>query len=301
MSCSKVPYLGFANCLRLANDDYEIVASTDVGPRILRYARIGGDNVLGEVPNDKVATALGDWKPWGGHRLWAAPENMPATYAPDDVPLERVDGDTRTIELVERIHPATRLRKRMRVSLDAATSEVTIDHRITNHADADVAIASWGLTILRGGGEALLPQEPFGPHPEYLLPARPMAVWQFTDMSDPRFTFGRRLSRIRTDASRASPQKIGIGNKQGWAAYHVGDELFVKRFEYDADATYPDYGCNAEVFTAGPFIEVESLSALRRVPPGESVEHRERWSLVASVDPIVASDDVAALEASARA
>jgi hypothetical protein len=153
---------------------------------------------------------------------------------------------------------------------------------------------------MRGGGEALLPQEPFGPHPEHLLPARPMAVWPFTDMSDPRFTFGRRLIRVRTDEVRATPQKIGIGNKQGWAAYHVGNMLFVKRFAHHEGGAYPDYGCNTEIFTAGSFIEVESLSPLRRLLPGSSVEHEERWSIVESVDPVLDCDDVAALAASAR-
>ncbi len=43
--------------------------------------------------------------------------------------------------------------------------------------------------------------------------------------------------------------------------------------------TYPDFGCNCETYTAGTFIELESLGPLEVVAPGESVQHLERWSL----------------------
>ena len=44
--------------------------------------------MLAELPDTKVTTDLGEWKPWGGHRLWAAPEAMPRTYSPDNSPID---------------------------------------------------------------------------------------------------------------------------------------------------------------------------------------------------------------------
>jgi hypothetical protein len=73
-------------------------------------------------------------------------------------------------------------------------------------------------------------------------------------------------------------------NKQGWAAYARGAALFVKRFAYREGASYPDYNCNCETYTAGDFIEVESLSPLARLEPDASAEHLERWSLFADVE-----------------
>ena len=77
----------------------------------------------------------------------------------------------------------------------------------------------------------------------------------------------------------AAPQKLGIANKQGWAAYHRGGTLFVKRFTYQEGATYPDYGSNNETYTAASFIEIESLGPISRLEPGMAVTHEERWSL----------------------
>ena len=76
---------------------------------MIRYAFVGGDNILGEVPDATTKTALGDWKPWGGHRLWIGPESMPRSYSPDNDPVQerRSSGNTRhLVQAIERsLHP----------------------------------------------------------------------------------------------------------------------------------------------------------------------------------------------------
>src|SRR4029450_3223532 len=66
---TRVTCLGTPGCIRLANDTVELVITTAIGPRVIRYAFLGGDNLLGEVPDLVTKTAFGEWKPWGGHRL----------------------------------------------------------------------------------------------------------------------------------------------------------------------------------------------------------------------------------------
>ena len=275
----KVTYLNLPNCYRLSNGAVEVVVTTDVGPRVVRYGFVGAENVLGEVPGAAVETELGAWKPWGGHRLWTAPEAMPRSYVPDNDSVEFEIADERTIRLVQRIERETGVQKELTVALDEEGSGVVLRHRIVNRNVWSVELAAWGLTIMRGGGEAILPQEPYGPHPECLLPARQLVLWPYTNMSDPRWTFGQRYIRLRVQEAAPAPQKIGVANKRGWAAYRLGETLFVKRFDYAEGASYPDLGCNNEVFTASSFVEIESLSPLRRLEPGEAVEHVESWHL----------------------
>jgi hypothetical protein len=74
----RVTYFNQPNCIRLSNDAVEVIITTAIGPRVIRYGFIGGDNLLGEVPEASVKTALGEWKPWGGHRLWTAPKTCRA-------------------------------------------------------------------------------------------------------------------------------------------------------------------------------------------------------------------------------
>jgi len=294
----KVSYLGLPNCLRLSNGTVEVVVTTDVGPRVVRYGFVGSENVLGECPEASVRTEWGEWKPWGGHRLWTAPEASPRSYAPDNEAVAAEAESERGVRLTPPVERRAGVQKELTVTLDPSGGGVTLLHRVTNRGAWRIEAAAWALTIMRGGGEAVIPQEPYGPHPQSLLPSRPLVLWPYTDMSDSRLRFGPKLVRVRSDASAPEPQKLGVLNKQGWAAYVLGETLFVKRFGYEEGARYPDYGCNNEVFTAGSFMEVESLSGLRELEPGEAVEHVERWSLVGGFAAGDAEDD---LDAAVRA
>jgi hypothetical protein len=284
VTVEKVNYLELPNCYRLSNGTIEVIVTTDVGPRILRYAFLGGENVLGEWPDLKVVSELGEWTAYGGHRLWTAPEAMPRTYAPDSLPVEfRID-DALGIRLLQPVEPATGIQKEVGVTLDAKGSRLTVRHKVTNRGYWSVELAPWAITIMRYGGTTILPQEPYRSHDEYLLPARPMTLWHYTDLSDPRWTLGRKFVRLRTDDTMEAPQKIGIANKLGWAAYLRSRTLFLKRVAYRENALYPDYGSNVETYTAGSFVEVETLGPLERLQPGQSTEHTEIWSLHANVE-----------------
>jgi hypothetical protein len=280
----RVSYLGLANCYKLSNGTAEAIVTTDVGPRVIRYAFSGGSNLLAEMPEASVKTEYGDWKPLGGHRLWHAPEAMPRTYVPDNSPLKVEMLGQNGIRLTQSVEAQTGIEKEMVVSLDAEGTGLTILHRLTNRAVWDVTLAPWALTIVAGGGVTILPQEPYIRHEDALLPARPLVLWHYTDLTDPRWSIGKRFVQLKTDAKIGEPQKIGIANKQGWAAYLLDRTLFVKRFPYRADSAYPDYGSNCETYTAGTFMEVETLGPLQLLTPGKSAEHTEKWSLFRNVN-----------------
>ena len=129
-----------------------------------------------------------------------------------------------------------------------------------------------------------MPLEPFKEHGDALLPSQPLILWPFTDLGDPRFDLRGRFVRLSADPKLASSQKAGLANKRQWAARYHGNTLFVKRFGYDPGAVYPDYGCNNEVYAEGEYLELETLGQLKRLAPGESVEHLERWELIEDVD-----------------
>jgi hypothetical protein len=106
-----------------------------------------------------------------------------------------------------------------------------------------------------------------------------MALWPYTDLTDPRWSIEKDTIRLRVDENLGSPQKFGVLNRQGWAAYQWKGILFTKRFIPVDGAAYPDMNSNTEVYTAGGFVEVESLSPLKRLGPGSSIDHGETWEL----------------------
>ena len=87
----KVEYKGWKNNLKLSNGTVELIATLDVGPRVIRYAFVGGDNVLKEYADQLGKSGEKDWQIRGGHRLWHAPEAQPHTYFPDNAPVDFKD------------------------------------------------------------------------------------------------------------------------------------------------------------------------------------------------------------------
>lgn len=280
----KVAYFGQPNCYRLSNGTVEVIVTTDIGPRVIRYGFIGQPNVFAEMPDDVVKTEWGDWKPYGGHRFWHAPEVKPRSYAPDNDPVEVKIEDDGAVRLTQRVEPQTGMQKELLVRLAPTGTTVEVLHRLTNKGVWAVEAAPWALTIVAGGGTTIIPQEPYISHDDKVLPARPMVLWHYTDLTDPRWTFGKKYIRLRTEASLNYAQKVGVANKQGWMAYWNGGTLFVKRFAYIDGAKYPDEGCNCETFTKGTFMEVETVGPLTKLEPGETAEHLERWYLFRNVN-----------------
>lgn len=276
-----IQYNNFSNCLRLTNNEVEVTVTTEVGPRIIGYSFVGGENILGLHPEAKVETALGIWKPYGGHRLWIAPENMPNSYAPDNSPIEYdYDSQNNSIKLTQPVELVTNTQKEISVTLNKSGSGVRVNHKITNRGTDSIELAVWALTIMRGGGEVFVPNEPFAPYSgETLLPIRNLTCWSYTDFTDSRWQFDKDFIRLKVDENKPEPQKIGVQNKQGWAMYRYENLEFVKCFDYIENAVYPDLNSNTEVYTAGSFVEIESLAPLLRLAPGESTEHNESWEL----------------------
>ena len=271
----KVAYAGWPNCIQVSNGQIELTATTDVGPRIIRFGFVGGPNLFSEVPEHLGKTGGDEWKSYGGHRLWHAPEVMPRSYVPDNSSIEHV-WDGRTLKLIQPVEASTGLQKEIEITLDAKANRVSVLHRIRNKNGWAIEAAPWALSVMRGPGTAIFPQEP---PVDQLLPVRPLVLWGYTDMRDARWTWGTKFIQLRSDPAADKPQKFGIMNTLGWAAYAREETVFIKRYNFDPKAVYPDFSCNTESYTRGDMIEVETVGPLRKIESGAFVEHFEHWFL----------------------
>jgi hypothetical protein len=277
----KVTCLSLSNCYKLSNGTVELVGTTDIGPRVMRYAFVGGENILGEVKGSLADKDKQTWQAWGGHRVWIAPEGQPKSYGPDNSPIKYTQVAPNSVRLEQPVEPGTGIQKSMTVTLEATGTGVTVVNTLTNRNQKPYELAVWALTIMNPvGGTAIIPQEPYASHDNALQPARPLVMWSYTNLADPRWAIGPKYIRLSVDPANKESQKIGVGNKVGWAAFARNGLLFIKRMPaYEHNQTYPDFGSSVEVYTAADFIEVESLGPMRTLKPGESAEHTERWSL----------------------
>lgn len=274
----KVEYKGWRNCYRISNGEVELIATSDVGPRVIRFGFVGGQNVFKEFTEQLGKSGEDKFQLRGGDRVWKAPEDPVATWAPDNVAVEiSVTGNG----LIARapVEPLTHLRKEIEIRMAERGTDVTVVHRVSNESLFPLEYSAWALTMMAPGGVAISGFPPRGKHPANLEATNPLVMWAYTNLADKRWTFTKKYLALRQDPNNSDAQKLGMFNPHTWGAYVLNGEVFIKQAAGDAHASYPDFGCSFETFTNNEFLEMETLSPLKKVAPGETVEQTEHWSL----------------------
>jgi hypothetical protein len=278
-----INYLGWPDSVRLSNSVLELVVVKEIGPRIMHLSPLGGENLLWIDDDLKGKAGPADkWVNYGGHRLWHGPELIERTYEPDNVPATvKKDGDGYIFTAPP--EGATGIQKALKVTLaSGSTPVVTIDHFLTNCSKAPFELAPWELTVVAHGGRVIIPHEPYAAHgqDDHYLPSRPLILWPFTDMSDPRWTWGKNFIQLKPDAALGDPQKLGAYVTEGWGAYTRPSGVTLFTFvppPTTGPETYIDFGSNFETFAKGAFQELETLGPLMTLQPGETLSHRVTW------------------------
>jgi hypothetical protein len=286
-----IPYKGWKNNLRISNGTVELVITLDVGPRIIRYAYVGGENIFKEYDEQMGKSGEESWQIRGGHRLWHAPEDVKRTYALDNTPVKFEKLGESGARFIQGVESITGIQKEIDVKLDEESTGVSIVHRLRNTNLWEVELAPWALTVMAQGGTAIIPLPDKISHPGSLqpgekpdyrgfVPNQNLIIWPFTDLADPRWHWGTKYITLKQDVNAKSPTKLGLALKTGWVAYLNHGLLFIKGIEYMEGQLYTDGGSNFETFTNKEMLEVESLGPLQRIAPGKAIEHVERWWLL---------------------
>ena len=286
----KLAWGGWPNCYRISNDAVDLIVTSDVGPRIMRYGFINGRNFFKNFDESMGRSGEPEWVLRGGHRIWAAPEQSPRTYAPDNAPVEiHIKGST--LAALQPVEPSTGLQKQITVELAASGTGVVVRHSIKNTLVWSIEVAAWSVSMMAQRGIGITGFPPRGKHPDILPPTHPLVMWAFTDLTDSRWKFTNKYVMLQQDPDNPVPQKIGHFNPKTWGAYLLGSELFIKRYDADASQPYPDLGCSYETFTRNDMLELETLGPLTKLAPGASLEHIERWSLHSGIELRTFSDE----------
>jgi len=269
----KIEYAGLPNCYRAYNEEIELIASSDTGPRVLHFGFIREWNEF--VPAQKHG--------FSGHRLWHAPEAFPRSYVSDDHPVEFTH-HTKFFSLTQSAEKETGIQKEMDISINPDKNHLTVVHRLYNRGLWPVEIAPWAISAMAVGGKAIFPLPARKPADRTnLLPTSLLAIWEYSDLTDPRLKIGRRFIILAQDVNAAAPLKIGVMDTDNWVAYWNKGHLFLKTFEYKKGAAYPDFGSSAESYSSDRILELETIAPLKLVQPNESAEHIENWYLFRDV------------------
>lgn len=286
----KTEYKGWKNCYRVTNGEIEAIVTADVGPRIIRFGFVGGQNMFKEFTEQLGKSGEKDFQLRGGSRVWKAPEDPVATWAPDNVPVNIKVTATGLIATAP-VEPLTNLQKEIEISMEAAGNKATVSNRITNRGLFPLEFSPWVLTMMAQGGMMVSGFPPRGTHPQNLEATNPLVMWAYTDLSDPRWKFTKKFMTLRQDPNNSAAQKLGSFNRDTWVAYLLNGEAFMKRASADPSKTYTDFGCSFETFTNNEFLEIETLGPMTKVDPGRTVEQVEHWGLYKNVKPAAITDE----------
>ena len=280
----KIQFGGFSEALELTNGQVRLVVAVEAGPRVLAYGFVNSQNFFHVFENESGPINDGQWHSYGGHRLWYAPEVAARTYYPDNAPVDWVfENNTLTLNCPD--ETSRWLGKKIEITLDENSTRVTVDHTLKNIGLWPLEVSIWCLSVMAPGGTLKVPQPPFVPHGagpgETFEPARKLIIWPFTPMNDPRFSWGNEFIEMRQDNAIPGKLKFGLLNDAEYVLYKLNNETFRKDYPCIKDAVYPDMGCNSEFYTQSDpgFLEVESLSPMLKLEPGQEGSHREVWSL----------------------
>ena len=267
VTVTEIPsYENYGRCVRIANAAAEALVTVDVGPRVIKFARTGGVNVMfNDLPREAVNAGAdfdrhfypgAKFLNYGGHRMWLSPESSPETYYPDNdpVPYEIVENGA-VFTPKPQAENGVALQIEIRMDSDAPSLDVV--HRATNIGKASKTFAPWALTVLDQGGTEIIP-----------------------------------LNTHRQDPDAKAAFKIGFDNFAGRGYYAIGDTVFIKTYYPNhPDGVYPDNGMSFETYTASLFLELETLGELKEMVPGETAAHKENWKLAVNPGSFDARDD----------
>jgi hypothetical protein len=273
-----VEFLGHS-AIEVVERGVRMLVVYDVGPRIAWFGR--DDNVLFW---DDAERGSGQWRLYGGHRLWLTrpgADESEETYLADDEPCD-VKATARSVVVTA---PVTEMQIEKSFVVRAARGEFTVEHRVCNRGQMLWSGGAWALTCTRPARGT-----------RYRIPlGGGSSTWDVTTLVIPTRWGGTHTSRLddpqfelASDALLLAPRGIEakrmIGAPQG--TLEMIDRrrgTFRKRAPYVRHASYP-LGTNLAVYVAPEnfMVELETMSPIITLAPGESFVHVETWQLLAA-------------------
>lgn len=299
----EMDYENYGRCVQISNGIIDVVVTIDCGPRIVRFGFTDEANILYNDLERKYVTHNQSMEEcygkdaafycYGGHRLCLSPERMPETYYPDNDPVVYgilPDGVSFT--------PARQKHNDMQLSFEVVMGEGATDimvvHSAKNCSKEKQTYALWAVTMVNGGGIEIIPQNKDDNN--ILFPNRTISFWPYTDIRDKRIFLGNHNLTVQHNSSVETALKLGVNNVSGWVSYTNKDYTLVKRFVHSAQAPYPDFGCSYETYVNKDYVEMQSLSPLYNIEPGQGIRHVENLSLFKAPAAPVSPTDEDAIE-----
>jgi hypothetical protein len=290
---SLIHYNGWPDSIQIENAETVLIVVPAIG-RIMHYQIKNHKNVLWQdrlldgqlIPEEGTSYDDGPpkWFNFGGDKVWPTEQSeFPKINGFAWPPDYYFDGSRHQFEIlpdgVRMTSPVSRFcgaRVIRTIRLDAAGSGVRIEQSLekvslVHSKDVEpIEFTIWSVTQVQNPKRILVPINPKSQFAAgyYTFPNR----YKVSD----NFSTGDGVGSFIP--SRKFPQKIGV-DSGNWLAAVWDDQVFAQFFKMDDKGRYPDGGLPVEVYTSPRYTELELLSPLKSLKPGESIHYSIRWEL----------------------
>lgn len=288
-----VEYNGWSNSVELTNDLVRVVVVPSVG-RVMFYGLKGGENLLWENPEFAGKTLVkGEylreegkpvWANFGGDKVWPTQQdNFPKVNGIEWPPDPWFDGSPFRaallpdgVRLTSQVSDYCGARIRRVIRLDPAGPGLSVTQkmekvRIAQRESVEpLPLTIWSITQVVYPEQVLVPL-----NPESAL-EKGFHVFPFESRAANNFKVENGTG-VFTPHEEYS-QKVGADSDH-WLGAVIGQMAMAILFTRVEGLEYPDGGLSTEVYTSPDYTELEILSPLTVLQPGESFEWNVRWVL----------------------
>lgn len=298
----RVDYKGWKDCYEMSNPLVRLVIVPQIGGRIMEYSTFG-ENVIWQNQDELGVVKSSDigkkWHNYGGYKAWNSPQskwifpNLDNFYDYASAKVEVIPGDNAGIRVSCTPIKHLGFQYVREIYLDDDTSHVRIVETMKNIVDREIEWGAWEVTQVNAPCKLAFPMNENSRFP---------LGWAIQHYEGKDMKQVTRFGNIGVMEYTGVVDKIGTDATDGWLVY-MNDKLgYVKRWNVAPSDTYPDGGCNTEIFTgnetiAGVYVEMEVLGPVLKLKPGEQTQLIEDWYLTKlDKGPKNASDVVAGLK-----
>ncbi len=205
-----------------------------------------------------------------GSTLWISPQSE---YWPQYPEVDRLPYEAQCrpgkIRLTGRVDPVNGIQVIKEFTAVPADTSIALCYTIRNEAAQTKKLAAWEVTRVFDGFS--------------FFPIATAGVAAATDLEGYTVEDGL-LSFFPPAHASKKGQKLFAAAQCGWSAYYYKGVLFLKSFPEVAGASVPPGQGAVEIYRApnGSYLELETHGAYTELPPGGTLQYRQRWTLRAA-------------------
>lgn len=275
----KTIFDGF-EALEVVTKKIHLVLVTECGPRVAFFGKPKGENILYW---DKDGPNRGDWKIYGGHRVWLTrpfADESEDTYLADNDPCDIEVGEDYVIATAPP-HPMNRLSRGMKVEV-LTEDTIKVTSFIRNDSNMIYSGGVWTPTCINPEGKTI-----------HVKLGEDNTTWDIVKIviprvyggdevkiNDPQVTFTEDEMIVKPSGTLT---KRCVSSPKGeiYTCWPKENLTFTKKVKYIRDARYPLDGCNMAVYVGKDnwMAEMETYGVEQSIRPGETIENEETWIL----------------------